>query len=203
MSDNVISPTDAAVRKRVRVLSLHIPCGGIRGPVQRGTWSGWQSCRCEDHPVRWHWADVSREYDLCVVCFRATAGGPSRWAWSACGNCRAANTEVGDAWGFEPFKLGRHSLMNGVGVRVDAPPHVTDEQRARLEEFARGDARLSDWRSVEYLRLAASFNPLADISLTDWKREHPANREASRDAFARLIETGFPDLDDRHPSAGR
>lgn len=192
MPDNIISPTDAAVRERVNVLSVHVPCGGIRGPIQRDTRSLWQSCRCEDHPVRWEWADVSREYDLCIVCFRATAGGTSRWAWLACEHCRAVNKEVGRSWGFEPFRLGRHSLMHGVGVRIDAPPHVRDEQSARLKEFARGDVRLRDWRRAEYPRLAASFDPLADVPLRVWRQKHPASWEASQDAFARLIGQGFP-----------
>lgn len=199
LADNIISTTDAAVRKRVEVLSVHVPCGGIRGPIQRGTWPGWQSCRCEDRPVRWQWADVSRAYDLCVVCFRATAGGPSRWSWLACENCRAVNREIGEIWGFDPFKLGRHSLMNGVGVRPDGPPDVRDAQVVRLREFARGDVRLRDWRRTEYPRLASSFDHLADVPLKVWQRRHPAGWHASHDAFARLIGPGFPDLGDRHP----
>jgi hypothetical protein len=188
MPDDIVTPTNAAVRERLVELSVHVPCGGIRGPVTRG--GLWQSCRCEDHPVRWDRADVSRAYDLCIVCFRATAGGSSRWAWLACQDCRAVNREIADDWGFEPFRLAPHSLMHGVGVRGDAPPHVRDEEAARLREFTRGDGRLRDWRRTEYTRLAARFDPLADVPLAIWQREHPASREASRGAFARLIGQG-------------
>lgn len=187
MPEHIITPTDAAVRRRVDALSVHIPCGGIRGPVRRGERPRWQSCRCEDHPVRWDGADVSREHDLCIVCFRATAGGPSRWAWLACRDCRAVNAEIAEVWGFAPLRLGRHSLMHGVGVRADAQPHIRGEEAARLTEFARGDVRLRDWRRTEYPRLASHFDPLADVPLTVWTREHPGDPEASRDAFARLI----------------
>ena len=94
----------------------------------------WQSCGDEDSPEKWEGFDVSREYDLCVICFRATAGGRSRWAWLACEDCRAVNTALEAAWGFRPFALGRHSLMNGIGVRGGSPPEVEDEQIARLWE---------------------------------------------------------------------
>ncbi|MEW5812518.1 MAG: hypothetical protein AB1925_24095 [Actinomycetota bacterium] len=187
MPDHIITPTDAAVRRRVDALSVHIPCGGIRGPVRRGEQPLWQSCRCEDHPVRWDGVDVSREYDLCIVCFRATAGGSSRWAWLACQDCRSVNAGVAEVWGFAPLRLGRHSLMHGVGVRADAPRHIRGEEAARLTEFARGDVRLRDWRRTEYPRLAARFDPLADVPLAVWTQEHPASRAASQDAFARLL----------------
>ena len=62
--------------------------------------------------------------DLCIICFRATAGGTSRWAWLACENCRAVNESIESRWGFRPFALGRHSLMNGIGVRGGSPPEV-------------------------------------------------------------------------------
>ena len=51
----------------------------------------WQSCRDEDSPEKWEDCDVSRQYDLCIICFRATAGGISRGAWLACKDCRAVN----------------------------------------------------------------------------------------------------------------
>ena len=198
MSKKQLSATDAAVRRRIVELSVHIPCAGLRGPLQHPSPSHpdlpvrWQSCRDEDAPEKWECADVSREHELCIICFRATAGGPSRWAWLACADCRSVNIAVGRAWGSRPFALGRHSLMNGIGVRGGAPPEVQQQQLARLVEFARGDSRLRDWRRDEYRRLANKFDPLADIPLRGWQQEFPPGRTASRDAFARLIGPGFP-----------
>ena len=195
MSNDELSPTDAAVRARITVPSVHIPCGNIRGPVRRTPPYSpriWQSCRCEDSPAKWDRADVSRAYDLCVICFRATAGGVSRWSWLACKDCRGVNDAVGKCWGFMPFALGRHSLMNGVGVRGGAPQEVREQQLAWLTSFAAGDDRLRDWRRHEYPRLAASFDPLADIPLQTWQQTHPPSRLASRDALARLIGPGYP-----------
>ncbi|QZT60272.1 hypothetical protein JN085_14410 [Mycolicibacterium austroafricanum] len=190
MTDHELTPTDAAVRQRLTELSVHIPCGGIRGPVRRTTSHSprlWQSCRCEDRPERWEGVDVSRDTDLCIVCFRGTAGGVSRWSWLACEDCRAVNSAIGQRWGVRPFHLGRHSLMNGIGVRSGAPPEVRNEQLAQLQEFVRGDIRLRDWRRIEYPRLAACFDPLADVPLRTWQEEHPPSRNASWDALTRLV----------------
>jgi hypothetical protein len=186
MTDRKLSATDAALRKRIVELSVHIPCGDLRGRVH----GRWQSCRDEDSPERWQGCDVSRERDLCIICFRATAGGTSRWSWLACADCRRVNASIvrsESEYGDRPFALGRHSLMNGIGVRGGAPPEVQEEQIARLAAFAKGDDRLRDWRRREYRRLASRFDPLADISLGVWQAEWPPSREASVNAFARLL----------------
>ncbi|MDA4100405.1 hypothetical protein BST34_09680 [Mycolicibacterium monacense DSM 44395] len=198
MTQHPLSAADAALRERITELSVHIRCGGLRGPLQRRSPSQpdrpvrWQSCGDEDHPVRWEDADVSREHDLCIICFRGTAGGRSRWSWLACGDCRSVNAAIENVWGFRSFALGRHSLMNGIGVRSSAQPDVRARQIARLAEFGRGDDRLRAWRRREYQRLARSFDPLADIPLRLWQQEWPPSRLASRDAFARLIGPDFP-----------
>jgi hypothetical protein len=192
MTERKLSATDAALRERIVELSVHIPCGGLRGPVH----GRWQSCRDEDSPERWEGCDVSSEKDLCIICFRATAGGTSRWSWLACADCRrvsASAARLGSEYGDRPFALGRHSLMNGIGVRGGAPPEVQEEQIARLAAFAKGDDRLREWRRREYSRLARRFDPLADIPLRIWQAEWPPGLEASVDAFARLL--GYaPDL---------
>lgn len=143
-------------------------------------------------PEKWEGCDVSREYDLCIICFRATAGGRSRWAWLACEDCRAVNTALEAAWGFRPFALGRHSLMNGIGVRGGSPPEVQEAQIARLVEFAKGDDRLREWKRQEYWRLASRFDPLADIPLRVWQQEWPPGPSASADAFSRLTGLEIP-----------
>lgn len=198
MTQEPLSPADAALRERITELSVHIPCAGLRGPLQKKSPFRpdlpvrWQSCRDEDAPAKWEDADVSRDHDLCVICFRATAGGRSRWSWEACEDCRSVNSAVESAWGFRPFTLGRHSLMNGIGIRIGAPPEVREAQTARLVKFARGDDRLRAWRASEYGRLAEQFDPLADIPLRVWQAEWPPGPLASRDAFARLIGPAFP-----------
>lgn len=190
MTSQPLSPADTALRERITELSVHIPCGRLRGPVQRR--GKWQSCPHEDAPVKWDGVDVSREYELCIVCFRATAGGTSRWSWLACDDCRAVNDAVASVWGFRPFAFGRHSLMNGIGVRGGAPAEVQQRQIERLKEFAGGDWRLRAWRDHEYPLLATRFDPDADIPLREWQQAWPPSRQASHDAFALLIGRDYP-----------
>lgn len=184
-----LSASDRAIRDRITELSVHIPCGGLRGPQR--SWR-WQSCRCEDHPQKWQGSDVSRARDLCIICFRDTAGGPSRWAWEACEHCREVNIAIQRRSGVRPFALGRHSLMNGIGIRGGMPEDVVDEQILKLVEFARGNSRLHAWRDTEYPRLAGSFDPLADIPLSAWQEQWVPSLEASWDAFSRLIGFSLP-----------
>jgi hypothetical protein len=191
MTERKLSATDAALRERISELSVHVPCGRLRGPVPTTCkWHElhrrWQSCPDEDSPEKWEGWDVSHALDLCIICFRATAGGPTRWSWLACDNCRAVNTALEIKWGFRPFAVGRHSLMNGIGVSGGAPPEVQKEQIARLVAFAKGDDRLRKWRRDEYTRLASRFDPLADIPLRVWQQEWVPGRSASWDAFWRL-----------------
>ncbi len=186
MNESELSAADAALRQRLTELCVHIPCGGIRGPV-RGRW---QSCTDEDSPAEWG-CDVSRDVELCVVCFRATAGGRSRWSWLACGNCLNLNSGLEKAWGIRPLALGRHSIMNGITVNPDAPPEIYREQIERMMEFARGD-ELRQWRREEYARLAAPFDPLADVPLRVWREQWPPSRSASLDAMSRLLGCALP-----------
>lgn len=197
MTERKLSATDAALRERISELSVHIPCGRLRGPVPPTCkWphlhGRWQSCPDEDSPERWPGCDVSREHDLCIICFRATAGGHTRWSWLACYDCLAVNTELESSWGFRPFALGRHSLMNGIGVRGGDPPEVQEAQIDRLLEFAKGDNRLQQWKTQEFRRLASRFDPLADIPLRIWQKEWVPGSSASWDAFSRLIGVELP-----------
>lgn len=175
-------------RPRLTEPCVHIPCGGIRGPI--GTRDRWQSCSCEAEPRKWPGCDVSREKDLCVICFRATAGGVSKWSWRACADCRTINDALGAESGARPFALGRHSIMNGVAVRGGQSPEVTSAQIARLVEFAHGGGRqrLLDWHEQEYRRLASAFDDGADVPLRLWQQTWPPGIDASLEAFRRLLE---------------
>jgi hypothetical protein len=188
MTERRLSATDAALREHIRQLSVHIPCGGLRGPVQ----GRWQACLDEDSSEIWEGCDVSRERELCIVCVRGTAGGSTRWAWLGCEACRAINDALARSWGSRPLALGRHSLMNGIGVRGGAPPEVQQRQVDQLAAFADNRQHLRDWRHQQYLRLAAEFDPLADIPLADWQEKWPPGRRASAHAFSRLLGRELP-----------
>jgi hypothetical protein len=198
MTEPELTDTDAALRERLTELCVHIPCGGIRGPLQQKSryhpWLPvqWQSCRDEDSPQKWPGCDVSEEYALCIVCFRGTAGGRSRWAWLACEDCLSINGALEELWGFRPLALGRHSLMNGIGIRSGSPPDVVAEQTLRLTKFAKGHTNLREWRAAEYPRLAAPFDPLADVPLREWQQQWPPSRRASVAAFSGVLDLELP-----------
>ncbi|MCV7101099.1 hypothetical protein [Mycobacterium palustre] len=192
MTEQKLSATDAALRKRITELSVHIPCGGLRGPVPTTCkWESlhgrWQSCADEDSPAKWGGCDVPRALDLCIVCCRGTAGGTTRWSWLACADCLAVNEALESAWGFRPLALGRHSLMNRIGVRAGSSAQIREAQITQLMGFFEHVQRLHDWEKQEYARLASRFDPLADVPLRVWQQEWPPGRDASWDAFSRLI----------------
>src|SRR4051794_25567038 len=78
-----LSAADRVLRARITEWMVHVTCAGIRGPVPSVDDDGkspstrrlWQSCVCEDEPVRWRACDVSRVVELCQLCVRGTAGG--------------------------------------------------------------------------------------------------------------------------------
>ena len=188
MNERPLSDTDTALRQRITELSVHIPCGYLRGPIH----GRWQSCPDEDSPERWEGCDVSRAKELCIVCARGTAGGVSRWSWLACEDCRSINNALARIWGVRPLALGRHSLMNGIGVRGGASRLERDEQAERVVEFVKNIGHLWNWRLREVRRLAADLDPRADITLSAWQEQWPPGRHASADAFSRLLDRDLP-----------
>ena len=98
----------------------------------------WQSCPDEDSPERWEGCDVSRERDLCIVCFRDTAGG----------------VRDGHGWA---AKLPRDQRRTGAGMGLPPTgprPAQPDEQNRRRgdapPEVQRGKSP-SLWRSPEVM----------------------------------------------------
>jgi hypothetical protein len=76
--------------EHITELSVHIPCGCLRGRVL----GRWQSCPDEDSPEEWEDCDVSSARDLFIVCLGVTADGVSRWTWLGCDDCRAINAAL-------------------------------------------------------------------------------------------------------------
>lgn len=191
-----VSGADAALRATLTELVVHLPCGGVRGPIGRiyarcdcAVNDGvWQSCSCEDEPVRWLRCDVSREVDLCRLCARGIAGGPSRWAWLGCPDCRAVNEEAGRLLGRRPVPLGRHSIMNGAAVRPLAGEAELRAQQEGLLDVFQGWDDLYAWFEAEYRRLAATqgWADVEQVLLRTWQQRLPPSRATSRDALQRF-----------------
>lgn len=177
----------------IDVLWVHVPCGGLRGSTTRGV----QTCRCQPSQDPWPGCDVSEVAQLCVVCARATAGGTTRWSWEACGACRRLNRTLEERLGRRGLPLGRHSIMNGVAHRIaSATEASTDAFGAAVQQMVVDWEQLTQWRLQEVQRLAASAGLPDKVLLTEWSRQFPSGRQASRGAFSRLLATyaGPPDV---------
>lgn len=172
---------------------IHVPCGHIRGYVDRirthpdRPADRYQSCACEQ-PEVWEGTDVSEKIQLCVLCARGTAGGPSKWAWNACTLCRqqAQQFTPDPAFGVT-LPLGRHSIMNQRYVRMsdDATRQELGAQ-VLLHGFALQD-ELFRWRTQEVQRIGAALTD--DVALRRWQELLPGSRAASHDALERFWAT--------------
>ena len=182
-----LQPTTPRPAGREWALTVHLPCVRLRG------WAGRpQGCPCEPSEP-WPDCDVSRALDLCLVCARGTAGGTSRWSWLACGRCRAVETALRDWLGIRVLPLGRHSLMNGVGVRSTASSEQAAAFAVRFEGLGLGWSRLDDWGTAEARRLADALDePGPDVPLERWQVAFPPSVTSSIDAYARVLGTPLP-----------
>ncbi len=180
-------------------LGVHLPCAWVRGATSYGR----QGCPC-DPAEPWRGCDVSRAVDLCEVCARGTAGGTTRFSWLGCQSCRAVEKALQEALGVRVLPLGRHSIMNGVALRVaQAPASDVAAFAVDFEGLAGSWHRLSEWGHAEARRLAATVDgESADVPLAEWEKRLPASLAASVDAYERFLQMPLPDAV-RAPLLGR
>lgn len=172
------------------MLSVHRPCGSLRGDVYRNR----QTCPCEPQ-ITWPDCDVSRILDLCQVCARGTAGGTSRWSWLACHTCRAVESALQSWLGVRVLPLGRHSILNGVARSVsDQRPVASEQFAASFNSLGASWERLAAWGSEETHRLLAAVPAECgeDVPLRVWRQCFPASIASSADAYERLLGMGLP-----------
>ncbi len=171
-------------------LSVHLACAWVRGVTSYGR----QGCPC-DPTEPWPRCDVSRLVDLCEVCARGTAGGVTRFSWLACQSCRTVEKALQEALGVRVLPVGRHSLMNGVGLQVaQAPASEVAEFTVDFEGLAASWHRLSEWGRAEALRLAATVDGEdPDVPLATWQERFPASLASSVNAYERYLRMPLPD----------
>lgn len=170
-------------------LTVHLPCARLRG------WAGQvQGCPCEPSEP-WPDCDVSRAQDLCLVCARGTAGGTTRWSWLACEHCRTVEKALQGWLGIRILPLGRHSLLNGVALRVaQASSEEADAFAVAFEGLSLGWDTLFEWGDAEARRLAdALVDADPDVPLRVWQTTCPPSLTASIDAYERILGTPLPD----------
>lgn len=108
---------------------------------------GMQRCRCEEYKA-YPGIDCPSGYHLCYVCAAVVVGGTSRWAWNACESCLKFNRSLKGKYGVS-LSLGRHSIMNSIGVPMKASPEEQERAIEQMMKFINQSQSLEDWALLQ------------------------------------------------------
>lgn len=146
---------------------------------------------------------------LCWVCRRVPLRNAQPWSWYGCGSCRAVDAGAAAALGGRRLlPLGQHSIMNGVSIRLSTPKGPgLDAKFDQLVSIGQGWQELREWSDAETVRLVDHLGDRVgdlpeSVSLPRWQEWFPPSRQASADAFLRLLKTQRPWLLDLGPRLG-
>ena len=128
-------------------------------PTSAGT--GMQRCLCEKYQP-YPGVDCPSGYHLCQLCAALLAGGTGRFSWHVCKVCLKFNRKLAKDYGFS-LPLGRHSLMNGLGIPLSASDEVRDAVIEDLMRSLNAAGALADWGLLQARVLFES--------VPAWKRE--------------------------------
>lgn len=166
-------------------------------------------CRCQAKDDDWRqreWAgyDIAALLDLCHLCVRTPMKSGTRWSWYACDECKTVDNQIASAIVGEAsprnriLPLGRHSMMNGVSLRIGDAPNdgVRNRFVESLMEINGLWSRLHKWKDEEAQRLAevCGFDNLESVSLERWMETNNATLGASVDAWCRFVGEDLPDI---------
>ena len=108
---------------------------------------GMQRCRCEKYQA-YPGVDCPSGYHLCYICSASVAGGTGRFSWNACEVCLKFNRRLQSKYGAS-LPLGRHSIMNGLSIPLNAPKEVQDEGINELMNFVETVESIADWGALQ------------------------------------------------------
>lgn len=145
---------------------------------------------------------------LCKVCRRQALPNRRPWSWFGCETCRAVDRRAASLFGGKRIlPLGQHSIMNGIGLRLS----TADDARltATFEQFAalgHGWQDIDAWAVLEGDRLVDEVlrhcgHVDERVPLLVWQEWFPPSRDASADAFSRLMCLQQPWLSEIEPRA--
>lgn len=98
------------------VLEVCRVCAELRGDVTVDGVRRRQRCLCEPREPEWPRYDFNRKHELCHCCAAETIPSGSRWSLFFCEPCKTAIVHLRDQVGRVVIPIGRHTLMNGVGM---------------------------------------------------------------------------------------
>jgi hypothetical protein len=131
---------------------------------------------------------------LCTVCVRDCVEDRGRWTSLACNTCWKVDREAAALLGAHmTLPLGRHSLMNRVGIRLTSSRGERVAGYDQLVGMVRAWETLDHWRKREVGRLKLEAGLRGEsVSWDSWAKIYPHSREECEMAHARLITTRFP-----------
>ena len=95
-----------------------------------------QRCQCPDKvPAggsRWPGYDFNEHLHLCECCGAEALPSGSKWSVWFCDECKAMVLDLNGRAGFSAIPIGRHSLMNGVGLSGTQVSAAQEADRERL-----------------------------------------------------------------------
>ena len=127
---------------------------------------GMQVCKCEEYKA-YPGVDCPSGYHLCYLCAASVVGGTGRYSWNACESCLKFNRKIGSEYGIS-LPLGRHSIMNGIAVSMNATGEVKKQSIDALLQFITVAGNLSDWGTLQARQLFES--------VPSWRRESRISR---------------------------
>jgi hypothetical protein len=108
---------------------------------------GMQRCHCEEYKA-YPGVDCPSGYHLCYVCAAVVVGGDSRWSWEACESCLRFTRSLKSKYGVS-LSLGRHSIMNSIGVPINASPEEQEGAIDQMMKFINQSQSLEDWALLQ------------------------------------------------------
>lgn len=149
--------------------------------------AGMQTCLCEE-TKSYSGIDCPRGLILCHMCATTKAGGTSRWSWHACESCLRFNRYMARTYEFS-LPLGRHSIMNSIGVPLKASKDDQEKAIEAMLEFINTSGSLAAWGKLQARALfeeVHSWRHLEHVPLETWQEKFLLSKvkETSRSAQA-------------------
>lgn len=149
-----------------------------------------QTCKCEPEKSI-EGIDCPSGFHLCYVCSLNLAGGTSRYSWEACEICLAANTHIKATTG-NALNLGRHSLMNGLSLKINADKDQIKKMAEELLFFHQDMMQLETFANIRTRQLIDS-NPkwrvLNKIPLIIWTSRQKRDAQTEINISLQRIKT--------------
>lgn len=108
---------------------------------------GMQRCSCEKYQA-YPGVDCPSGFHLCNMCAASIAGGTGRYSWNVCEVCLKFNGSLKRRYGIS-LPLGRHSIMNGLMIPINASKGVQEEGVKELMGFLDSVQSISDWGDLQ------------------------------------------------------